>query len=86
MSRRVRNLLIWALVIVVLGVGIWLLSRGTNDFRDKYEGVDLSTDVTGIGRGSTYDAYLAAHADAPAVTEEVPVVPGPTQAVKITKS
>ena len=73
MSRRVRNLLIWALVIVLLGVGIWLLSRGANDFRAKYEGVDLSTDVTGIGRGSTYTAYLAAHAEAPAVTEEVAV-------------
>ena len=73
MSRKWRNFLIGVLVVAVLGAGIWLLSRAPAGFRDKYEGADLSTDVTGIGRSNTYDAYAAKYADLPAVTEEVAV-------------
>ncbi|MBQ6721151.1 MAG: extracellular solute-binding protein, partial [Clostridia bacterium] len=53
--------------------GLVLLSRGPADFREKYEGADLSTDVTGIGRSNTYGAYLAEHEGDPAVTKEVAV-------------
>ena len=65
--------MIGVLVVVVLSVGIWLLGRGTTDFSMKYEGVDLNTEVTGIGRGNTYAAYLAKYANLPATTEEVQV-------------
>ena len=73
MSRKWRNTLIGVLVAALVIVGIWLLSRAPSDFRDKYEGVNLSTDVTGIGRSNTYDTYVEQYADLPAVTEEVEV-------------
>ena len=71
MSRKWRNFLIGVLIAAVLGAGIWLLSRAPSDFREKYEGVDLSTDVSGLGRGNTYDAYVASFAGEQAVTEPV---------------
>ena len=73
MSRRVRNILIAVLAVAALVAGVWLLSRGADDFRDKYAGADLSADVTGISRENTYDAYLSAHGNAPEGKEEVAV-------------
>ena len=73
MSRKWRNALIGVLVVAVLGVGIWLLSQAPAGFSDKYAGVDLSTDVSGIGRSNTYDAYVASFAGEPAVKESVQV-------------
>ena len=73
MSRKWRNILIGVLVVAVLGVAIWLLGQGSGDFRAKYEGANLSTDVSGIGRSNTYDAYVASHASEPAVKDTVPV-------------
>ena len=73
MSRKWRNILIGVLVAVLVIVGIWLLNRSSDNFRDKYEGADLSTDVSGIGRSNTYVAYLEKYADLPAVTETVNV-------------
>ena len=71
MSRKWRNVLIGVLAAAVVIAGVWLLNRGPGDFSAKYAGVDLSTDVSGIGRGNTYDAYAAAHAGEPAVTQSV---------------
>ena len=73
MSRRARNILIGILICAVAVGGIWLLTRGESDFRAKYEGTDLSADVSGIGRSDTYDAYLAAYAALPRVREAVAV-------------
>ena len=73
MSRKWRNILIGTLVAVLVIGGLWLLTRSPANFKDKYEGVDLSTDITGIGRGNTYAAYVAQYADLPAVTETVEV-------------
>ena len=73
MSRKWRNTLIGVLIAVLVIGGLWLLSRAPADFKSKYEGVDLSTDVTGIGRGNTYAAYLAQYKDLPAVTDTVEV-------------
>lgn len=73
MSRKWRNILISVLAIVLIVGGLTLLNRGSDDFRDKYEGVDLSTDVSGIGRSNTYTAYLEQYADLPAVSEPVEV-------------
>ena len=80
MSRKWRNCLIGVLVVAVLAAAIWLLGQGPSDFRQKYEGTDLSTDVSGLGRGNTYDAYLASHAGEAPVKEEVPVVVIPDHA------
>lgn len=73
MSRKWRNILIGALIAVLVIGGIWLLSRSPENFKAKYEGADLSTDVSGIGRSNTYTAYLEKYADLPAVTEAVEV-------------
>jgi ABC-type glycerol-3-phosphate transport system substrate-binding protein len=73
MSRKWRNILIGVLAVAVLVVLITLLNQGDNDYSKKYAGTDLSTDVTGIGRGNTYEAYAASYASEPEVAEEVPV-------------
>lgn len=73
MSRKWRNILIVVFAVLLVAVGIWLLNRGNDDFKAKYEGANLSTDVSGIGRSNTYSAYVAQYADLPAVTDEVPV-------------
>ena len=73
MSRKWRNILIGVLAVAVLVALIALLSQGDSDYSSKYAGTDLSTDVTGVGRSNTYEAYLASHASDPEVTEEVPV-------------
>ena len=71
MSRKWRNVLIGILVFAAVITGIWLLNHGTDNFRAKYEGADLSADVTGIGRNNTYKAYFAEYANLPAATESV---------------
>ena len=73
MSRKWRNILIGVLVAALVIAGIWLLSRSENSFRSKYEGADLSTDVSGIGRSNTYTSYLEKYANLPAVSEAVEV-------------
>ena len=73
MSRKSRNILIGVLVAVLVIGGIWLLSQGSDNFRSKYEGADLSTDISGIGRSNTYTSYLEKYADLPAVKEIVEV-------------
>ena len=73
MTRKWRNVIIGVLVVALLGVALWLLSQGTDNYRAKYEGTDLSTDVSGVGRSNTYSAYLASHAGEAAVKEEIPV-------------
>ncbi len=73
MSRKWRNTLIGVLVAALVIAGLVLLSRGSDNFKDKYEGTNLSTDVTGIGRSNTYDAYVAQYADIPTVSETVEV-------------
>ena len=73
MSRKWRNTLIGVLVAVLVIGGVWLLSRSPDNFKDKYEGADLSADVSGIGRSNTYTAYLEKYADLPAVSQPVQV-------------
>ena len=73
MTRKWRNVIIGVLVVALLGAGLWLLSRTEENYRAKYEGTDLSTDVSGIGRSNTYDAYVASYADEAPVTEEIAV-------------
>ena len=73
MSRKWRNILIGVLAAVLVIGGIWLMSRTPGNFKDKYAGADLSTDVTGIGRSNTYTAYVEQYADLPAVSGTVEV-------------
>ncbi len=60
--KKFRNLLIALVCIVAVILSIVLLKGEKEDFHEKYEGVDLSQDVTGIGRDDTYDGYLRKHA------------------------
>ena len=73
MSRKWRNILIGVLAVAVLVVLVTLLNQGASDYSSKYANADLSTDVSGIGRSDTYEAYVASHASDPEVTEEVTV-------------
>ena len=73
MSAKRRRILIGILAVLLAAAVLFLLPGGASDFRSKYEGYDLSTDVTGLGREDTYEAYIAAHSQEPAVTEAVAV-------------
>ncbi len=71
-KRWVRTLLTF--VCCVLVFGLWLLlSGGSDNYHDKYAGVDLDREVSGLGRENTYTQYLAAHQDALSATESVAV-------------
>ena len=60
-----KKIIIAAAVIAAVALIAFLLSlRGVEDFHEKYEGADLSTDVEGMEREGTYTGYLNAHADA----------------------
>lgn len=62
-KKWVRSLLI-LLGVVALFV-LWLaLSGGSENYSAKYEGADLSAEVTGLGRENTYTQYLARYSDA----------------------
>ena len=73
MSRKWRNILIGVLAAVLVIAGLTLLNTSPDNYKDKYVGTDLSTDVSGIGRSNTYEAYVAQYADLPPVTESVAV-------------
>ncbi|MBR6165445.1 MAG: extracellular solute-binding protein [Clostridia bacterium] len=73
MSRKWRNVLIGVLAAAAVVALFILLSQGASDYSSKYAGTDLSTDISGIGRSNTYEAYVASHASEPEVKEEVPV-------------
>ncbi|MBP3656310.1 MAG: extracellular solute-binding protein [Clostridia bacterium] len=66
MLKKYQRTLIKLLCLLAVIALVVLLNRGAQSFHDKYEGADLTADVTGIGRGDTYDGYLRAHADAAA--------------------
>ena len=64
MLKKYRGTLIGLLCLAAVIALIVLLGGGSQGFQAKYEGDDLTADVSGIGRGDTYDGYLQAHADA----------------------
>ena len=64
MSRKSRIvLLICIAVLAAAGIAAIILLRKPADFRDKYEGTDLTTDVEGMERTGTYTLYLNEHPD-----------------------
>ena len=64
MLKKYRGLLVFLLVVAAAIALIALLGGGSQSFEKKYEGADLTADVSGLGREDTYDGYLLAHADA----------------------
>lgn len=73
MRKNKWRILLGILVVAVVVAAVILLGGGTQDFHEKYEGTDLTTDVTGIGRDDTYEVYLQAHKDVSKATETVAV-------------
>ena len=71
--RKKWRMLVGILVVVILATAIVLLNGDPQNYHDKYDGKDLSTDVSGIGRDDTYDVYLKAHAGVAAGTETIVV-------------
>ena len=71
--RKKWRILVGILVVVILVVAIVLLNGDPQNYHDKYDGKDLSTDVSGIGRDDTYDVYLKAHEGVAAGTETIVV-------------
>ena len=71
--RKKWRILVGILVVVILAAAIVILTGDPQNYHDKYDGRDLSTDVSGIGRDDTYDVYLKAHEGVAAGTETVVV-------------
>ncbi len=73
-SVRNKRIAIAAVAVVVVAlIAVLVLTRGVEDFHDKYAGTDLSVDVAGMEREDTYTGYLNDHAGAahPAQSAEV---------------
>ena len=64
MLKKVRGILIGLVCVAAVVALIVFTGGGSQSFEAKYQDVDLTADVTGIGREDTYDGYLRAHADA----------------------
>lgn len=73
MLKKHRGKLFFLLVLVAVVALIVLLNRGSLSFEQKYEGADLTADVSGMGRSNTYDGYLQAHAGAGTGSAAIPV-------------
>ncbi|MBQ8311863.1 MAG: extracellular solute-binding protein [Clostridia bacterium] len=73
MRKKMWRILVGILVAAIVIAAVMLLNQGAQDFHHKYEGTDLTTDVTGIGREDTYEAYLQAHAAVSQGTEAIQV-------------
>lgn len=73
-SVRNKRIAVAAVAAVVVAlIAVLILTRGVEDFHDKYAGADLSVDVEGMEREDTYTGYLNDHAGAahPAQSAEV---------------
>ena len=73
MLNKYRKLIGVLLFVAVIAALFALQGGKAQDFSHKYEGVDLTADVSGLGRSDTYDGYLLSHAGVPAGAETVPV-------------
>ena len=60
--RRIWRMLIGAACVVLIVVLIAVFGDGAQNFSAKYEGMDLTADVSGMGRSNTYDGYLQMNA------------------------
>ena len=73
MLKKFWSVLIRLLCVVAVIALIVVLSGGSQDFHEKYEGVDLTADVSGLGRSDTYEGYLRAHESSVSGSAEVAV-------------
>ncbi len=74
MGKTAKKIIAGAAVILAIAIVVFVLLRDrSQDFTDKYEGYDLSSDVAGMEREGTYTKYLAQHADAVYPGEDVEI-------------
>ena len=60
--KKNKNVIITVAVILVLILVLVILShRGVQNFHSKYDGADLTKEVAGVERTSTYNGYLESH-------------------------
>ena len=59
-GKAMVGILCIALIVALIAV----FGDGVQHFYAKYEGADLTADVSGMGRSNTYDGYLQAHTGA----------------------
>lgn len=65
MSKNLKTLIIVLSTFAALVLLCVLLSmRKVADFKDKYAGADLTSDIEGLERTGTYSKYLISHSDA----------------------
>ena len=74
MNKTAKRVTIFIAVIAVITVVCVLLSmRKVPNFREKYEGTDLTTDITGMERVGAYTGYLDEHQEAKAAESTVEI-------------
>ena len=74
MNNTGKKLLITGIVVAAITLLCVLLSlRKVDDFHEKYEGVDLNQDISGLERTGTYLQYQMDHADAKTPSSDVDV-------------
>ena len=56
-----RIIIVLAVVAVTVALAVPFMSSGSENFRSKYEGSNLESDIVGYSRADTYDAYLQSH-------------------------
>lgn len=60
--------------VVLIAGAVCLAPRDKQlDYREKYEGTDLTSEVQGLGRSNTYVQYLAAHPEGSYPKGDIPV-------------
>lgn len=74
MNKTLKKILIAVGVVVVfVGVSVLLSMRKTKDFHEKYEGADLTEEVSIAEKTGTYEKYLAKYPDAKDCDKEVDI-------------
>lgn len=62
-----------AAAVMVLGIVMFVPRNKDTDYREKYGGVDLLSEVDGIGRDNTYTQYFAEHTDSGKAKKDIPL-------------
>lgn len=74
MNKTLKKILIAVGVVAVfVGVSVLLSMRKTKDFHEKYEGADLTEEVSIAEKTGTYEKYLAKYPDAKECDKEVEI-------------
>ena len=74
MNKTAKRVTIFiAVIAVITAVCVLLSMREVPNFREKYAGTDLTTDITGMERVGAYTGYLDEHQEAKAAESTVEI-------------